>query len=404
MLDYADRRIRFRNFSGTMGSSDLSGTVTEDPGPDRPLVTIDASSRKVVLADFAGFIGSTPGRPGAPNETPAQKQQRAAEQQNPKLLPQTRINLPRLRAADLKIAYKAARIESRSTPLDNIVVTASVENGRVTIKPIRFGVGQGQIVADVALDGQQDTVHAVADIDFRRVDLKRIMASTHSFEGVGTIGGQASIDTTGNSLSEMLGRGNGNVKLFMAGGEISSLLVDLAGIEVGSSLVKLLKLPDQTQIRCMVADMPLEQGVLKISTFVLDTKESNIVARGNVNLHDEQLDLQLTTEPKRFSIGSLPAPIDITGPLKNPKILPDPAALSARAGPAAALGVLLTPLGALLPTIQLGLGKDSDCNKLIADAQASGQPQSGSSSTAPSPGAGSSKPVPIKPPRAKGQN
>jgi AsmA family protein len=411
MVDYAESRIRFRNFTGTMGSSDLSGTITEDPGPDRPLVTIDVSSRKIVLADLAGFIGSTPGRPGAPNETPAQKQQRAAEQQKPKLLPEARINLPRLRAADLKVAYKAARIESQSTPLDNIAFTATVENGRLTVKPVRFGIGQGQIVGNVALDGQQDPTHAVADIDFRHVDLKRLMASTHSFEGVGTIGGQASIDTTGNSLSEMLGRGNGNVKLFMTGGEISALLVDLAGIEVGSALVKLLKLPDRTQIRCMVADLPLEQGVLKISTFALDTKESNIVARGNVNLRDEQLDLQINTEPKRFSIGSLPAPIDITGPLKSPKILPDPAAIGARAGQAAVLGVLLTPLGALLPTIQLGLGKDSDCNKLIADAQTGGQPRSGSSSAASSPaaspqgaGTGSSKPAPTKPPRAKAQN
>jgi len=34
------------------------------------------------------------------------------------------------------------------------------------------------------------------------------------------------------------------------------------------------------------------------------------------------------------------------------------------------LGVLLTPLGALMPTFQLGLGEDSDCKSLLADVLA----------------------------------
>jgi hypothetical protein len=33
------------------------------------------------------------------------------------------------------------------------------------------------------------------------------------------------------------------------------------------------------------------------------------------------------------------------------------------------LGVFLTPLGALLPTIQLGLGKDNDCGELLQTAR-----------------------------------
>jgi hypothetical protein len=35
----------------------------------------------------------------------------------------------------------------------------------------------------------------------------------------------------------------------------------------------------------------------------------------------------------------------------------------ARAGAAVGLGVLLTPIGALLPTIQFGIGKDNACYK-----------------------------------------
>jgi hypothetical protein len=70
--------------------------------------------------------------------------------------------------------------------------------------------------------------------------------------------------------------------------------------------------------------------------------------------------MSLTTRSKGFSIGSLPGPIDITGPLGSPSIRPG-AEIVARAGAAAGLGVLLTPLGALLPTIQFGVGDNNAC-------------------------------------------
>jgi hypothetical protein len=94
-----------------------------------------------------------------------------------------------------------------------------------------------------------------------------------------------------------------------------------------------------------------------------------VVGRGDINLRDQTIDYRIETEPKHFSIGSLPSPITITGPLKKPGIGVDKTALGARAGAAAVLGALLTPLGALIPTIQLGLGKDSNCNELVAAVQ-----------------------------------
>ncbi len=41
---------------------------------------------------------------------------------------------------------------------------------------------------------------------------------------------------------------------------------------------------------------------------------------------------------------------------KDPSIAPVAGPLAARAGASVALGVLLTPLGALLPTVQFGTG------------------------------------------------
>jgi hypothetical protein len=160
------------------------------------------------------------------------------------------------------------------------------------------------------------------------------------------------------------------VKLFMAGGDISALLVDLAGLDFGNSVLSLLGLPDRAPVRCMIVDAGLTKGDLQTRTFLVDTTEANVVGKGHIDLAKEQVDYQLTTDPKHFSVGAIPAPIDIKGALKSPGIGPDPTVLAERGGAAAVLGVLLTPLGALIPTIQLGLGEDSDCKSLLADVEA----------------------------------
>jgi uncharacterized protein involved in outer membrane biogenesis len=366
-LGYAQSKILLRQVTGTVGSSDIGGEIALAPRDGRPLVTGTLTSHKVVLADLAGFIGSAPGRAGTKSDT--HKAERARQEASPKLLPDTPINLPKLRAADIELTYRGERIESESTPLDNLEVAASIENGRIAVKPLIFGVGEGQIAADLTLAADGPLVHLVGDVDFRRVDVSRIMHSTKIFKGAGTIGGQAKIDTVGNSLAAMLGQANGDIKLFMAGGDISALLVDLAGLDFANSALSALGLPQRAPVRCLVFDAGLTKGDLQSRMLLIDTTEANVVGKGHVDLAQEQVDMQLSTEPKHFSIGAFSAPIDIKGALKSPSIGPEPGVLTARGTASGVLGVLLTPLGALIPTIQLGLGEDNDCNSLLQDAE-----------------------------------
>jgi uncharacterized protein involved in outer membrane biogenesis len=163
-----------------------------------------------------------------------------------------------------------------------------------------------------------------------------------------------------------MGHGNGELKLVLvSAGNVSALLVDLAGLEFGNALLSELGIPNQAQIDCFVTDMPLNDGILDTKALLLDTNEARVVGKGTIDFRNQTLDYALTTRSKHFSIGSLPGPIDITGPLGNPSIRPG-AEVVARAGAAAGLGVLLTPLGALLPTIQFGVGNDNACTKAEA--------------------------------------
>ena len=365
-LDYADQRIRFRDFAGTVGNSDLEGTITEAPGAARPDLTADLRSRRVDLADLGGFIGTEPGRTNEANESTQQRQQVTKAVDSPRLLPQQPLNMPKIRAADIHLRYRGERIEGRSIPLDNIVVALDIVDGRITLHPLSFAVGTGSISSNVDLAPQADNrIAAKADIKFERVDVSRLMAATHAFGGAGTIGGEARIDTTGNSIATFLGNGNGALDLYMSGGNLSALLIDISGFEFGNALLSALGAPTRAKVNCFVSQFTLEHGLLQTRALILDTGEGIINGTGSINLRDEAIDYKLKTDAKHFSIGSLPAPIDIGGTFKHPSIHPDFAALGIRGGIAAGLGFLAPPL-ALLPTIQFGVGNDNRCGRILS--------------------------------------
>jgi uncharacterized protein involved in outer membrane biogenesis len=369
-LTYADRKIRFENFAGTLGRSDIEGTIAVDPPAQgsREQVNAILASRRVDLQDLGGFIGSTPGDSHERGQTAAQRRQVEHAEASSRLLPNTPINVPKLNMANVHLEYRARAIEGHGDPLDDLSVALDVDDGAIRVHPISFGIGSGHIAGNFAITPEaekQTKLHA--DIDFVRVSIARLMASA-GFSGAGTIGGHAELDSTGDSVAQFLGRGNGEVKLFTSGGDLSALLVALSGLQFGNALVSALGIPSHTELRCMVIDMPLRHGILSTKTVLVDTEASNITGSGTIDLADEKLDYKLTTEAKHFSIGSLPTPIMITGTLKKPDIAPETGPLIERGAAAAVLGVVLTPLAALIPTIQLGLGKDNNCARLIASA------------------------------------
>ena len=365
-LDFAGGHVQFRNFAGQVGKSDLEGTIDVNPGKQRPLVDAELRSRQVDLADLGGFIGTEPGRVTTPGQTPEKRAQLAQSEKSANLLPDKPINLPELRFADVKLRYRGEHILGDSIPLDNLLVALDINDGAIDLHPLSFGVGPGSIKGTIALTPQTNKLmHAKANIDFDRVDVARLMAATHTFGGVGTISGAGNIDAVGNSMATLLGNGNGGVRLGMVGGDLSSLLIDLSGLEFGNALLSALGIPQRTPVECLVDNMVLRNGVVSFEPLILDTGEAIVHGSGTMNLKNEGLALQLRTEPKHLSIGSLPAPINIGGTFKNPSIRPG-AELAVRGGLAVGLGIVFPPL-ALLPMIQLGTGSDHRCDAVLAE-------------------------------------
>jgi uncharacterized protein involved in outer membrane biogenesis len=371
-------RIRFEDFQGRLGNSDIGGTIEEQPeasttnGKSKPVVTMDLRSNRVDLVDLNGFLGGTPGRTTTANATPQEKQAVAKANASPKLLPDTPISVPRLDWADIHLRYRGAHIEGRNIPLDDLTVALDVVGGRIALHPISFGVGKGRLIGDIDLaptSGKE--VHARMDLRMQNLDVSRLMAATHTFEGAGSVSGVGAIDATGDSLASLMANGNGEVKMAMAGGDLSAVLIDLTGLQFGNALLSALGVPNKTPVQCFVGDLAMQRGVLEFKAMTLDTGEAITNVGGDVDLGKETIDLALKTDAKHFSVGSLPTRINITGTFKDPKIRPG-AEIAARAGAAAGLAALFLPL-AVLPTVQFGTSEaeDARCEQLLQQARAS---------------------------------
>jgi uncharacterized protein involved in outer membrane biogenesis len=359
-LDYvtATRRLRFSDLQGIVGNSDIEGTITETPEGAKPDVTMDLASRNVDLGDLGGFIGAKPGRAaGRP----------VAEGGG--LLPTTRISLPKLDAANIHLHYDGHHIEGRSIPLDSLIVTIDIVNGAVDVHPIIFTVGTGRVQGDVALTPETDSrIKLKSDIHFDRLDVTRMMEATHAFGGAGTVGGLATIDSTGNSIATFLGNGNGGLDLYMSGGDLSALLIDLSGLELGKAVLSALGVPTRTPVDCMIADFTLRNGLVTTRALLVDTGEALITGQGEIDLKAQTIDFQASSHSKNFSIGNLPTPIRVSGTLKHPSIGISIAPLAVRGGLAVALGFLAAPL-AVLPTVELGVGDPHKCGELVDEVK-----------------------------------
>ena len=363
-LDYDKGSMRFTHVEGTIGRSDVGGEISVTT-TGKPVLNATLASRQVDLQDLGGFIGSAPGHSSEPGQTPQQRAEVKRAEAGSKLLPDTKVSLPKLSALDVHLHYKADHILGHGQPLDDMGATLDIDNGAIKLRPLSFGIGGGKVTGQIALDEAKAGLHARADLEFQHIPVDKLLAVAGVGHGAGTISGRAVIEGTGGSLAAILAHGEGEAKLYMArGGDLSALLVDLSGLEFGNALLSALDIPRRAQIECLVADAKLRDGVVRPEPLVLDTSEAIVHVTGEANLLTEALALQIRTQARHFSIGSLPAPIDVGGTLRHPSVRPDLAAVAARGGVAVALGIVGTPLAALIPTIQFGTDDKGVCSGL----------------------------------------
>jgi len=352
-LNHAGNIWTFKHFEGKVGNSDLNGDLSVDLNKTPQLITADLKSRSLELKDLSGFIGVD--LVHGPRNT---------------VLPTMPFSLEKIRAADVEVLFKGEKIITQRLPIEEMDTHLIIKDGTLKLAPLNFKTAGGHLVTEITMDGRGSHIVTHADITAKGLHLDQLLPTskvTSSSQGI--IGGRTKLDATGDSISQMMGTANGEAALIMDGGSVSEMVLRLSNLDFANSFLLLLGGDKNVPIRCAVANFKAVEGNFKVQDLVLDTPKVNITGDGNVNFADESLHLRLVSQSKGFSLVSLRGPLLVTGTLMKPKVKPDTAKVAARSGAAVGLAVVTVGVAGLIPLLDFGDNKDSNCAALMDQAR-----------------------------------
>lgn len=359
-----DAVFTFNDFSGRVGSSDLSGDLKVYKTGDRRQVEAQLYSRLLDIDDLASVLG------GTPQVTPAGNTVVTSGVPG-KLLPDAPLNVERLRVMDGTLTYRAGQVKRNELDVRRVNLGAQLKNGILNLDPVAFDFNRGELDGTARINATKKIPYTTADFRLRGYPLESIIPARNGAPTVtGRAIGRAKLEGPGASIHDFAGNSKGTLSLVVPQGRMRAAFAELLGINVTAGLGKLLSGDTGTsEIRCAVADFTVSGGTATARTFVIDTTPVLAKGSGTIDLGAETMNLRIDGETKSPRLIRLWSPIAISGPLTAPKIGIDGGAVAGQIGLGAALGALINPLVALLPFVDPGLAKDANCGALISSAR-----------------------------------
>lgn len=351
---------RYQNFNGKIGDSDIHGSLTYQMSKPRPSLSGELVSNQLRFTDLAPLIGADS------NQEKASRGEKAT-QPSDKVLPRDKFDTKQWSTMDADVKFTAKRIEhGESLPLSDLYTHLSLNNGTLLMDPLRFGVAGGNLNSTIRLEGKRTPMRGAADLHARGFQLQKLLPNVESMRrSLGQLNGDAKISGTGNSVADLLGTSNGDVRLLINDGVISRNLMEIAGLNVGNYLVGKLFGDDEVKINCAAADIGIKNGLAATRLFVFDTENAVINISGNVNLATERMDLSIDPESKGMRVLTLRSPLYVKGTFKHPDAGVKAGPLIARGVAAVALGAVVAPAAALLALISPSEVDSNQCGGML---------------------------------------
>ncbi|MFN2377275.1 MAG: AsmA family protein [Candidatus Binatia bacterium] len=369
---------KFSDFAGRLGDSDLSGNLTVDVAPVRPVMNADLQSKLLDFDDLAGLIGAPP--PGGKGETASadQKAQAAAMAAEGRVLPSKPMDIPRLHAMDIHARLVATRVDApEHLPMDRLDLRISLVDGTLKAEPASFNVAGGRVDLFATVHSDRDPLRADVELRARGLEASKILGPTpFTKDTAGKLGGDVKVAMRGNSLRDMAATADGTLQLALADGQVSKLLVELIGLDLMKSIGVLLRGDEPLEIRCAAFDLVAENGKLRSNMAVIDTEDSNITAEIALDLETERVDARIVPHPKDVSLLSLRQDLRVEGTFADLDFYPDPLKLGRVGGLMQKLNFALAPIVGLLTPFDVKTQDRDDDNGCSAFLKEQGGPDS----------------------------
>jgi uncharacterized protein involved in outer membrane biogenesis len=371
---------QLRDVAATVGESRLGGSFRYDTRSTPPRLSGQLTGAKLLLSDLGPAVGTS-----APGD--------GASVASKRVLPYHEFALPALGRMDAalqididELSFGTAQLQA----MQGLRARLELQHSVLQLQDLQAKVAGGRVWGRTELDGRKAKALWSADLRFAGIEvsqwIRAVRAPATASGGTGhaqptpylsgELLGAVHVRGQGTSSAQILASLDGQAQLRLRAGTVSHLLTELAGLDLAQALGVAVVGDDALALHCARFDLLLRQGVVQPQLAVIDNRDSTVQLQGRVDLSDETLDLHSTVKPKDVSPLSLRAPLRISGTLAAPEVSVDVAPLAAKALASAALGMLATPVAALLPWLDLGSTADEAPCAAVAPASAASAPRS----------------------------
>jgi uncharacterized protein involved in outer membrane biogenesis len=236
-----------------------------------------------------------------------------------------------------------------------------VEGGRVVIDIRRLALGPGRITGQLVVEPGTEPPRVTLSLLANDIDVDDIRM--HDAEGLmsdGRLDFRLEFDGQGSTLGELMASANGSLEVLIEDGRARAGSVDEARGPLWMFDVLGVMVPGKLSdvaIRCGVARLKLEDGVLTEEVLAVVTEHTLITGKGRVDFADERVNLVMTPRRSKRFTGVLSPPVRVTGTVAQPRVMIAP------------FGVLSDPVSllerlsasVLTPLLALGGGAVHDC-------------------------------------------
>lgn len=352
-----------------VGDSDIAGTLNVALGGQTPVLDADLVSQ-TLDADDLGIVFGIPIGIGE-GETAGSEQTRAREiyDRSDRLIPNVEIDFTRLDAVDGSIAFRAESVVDSIFDVTGLALDFEIE-GRVVRAPrLLLDFDEGSIDAYATIDGTRSPAVTMAEGNLNAVPFGSLALAPYAR---GHTDGRFKVQAVGDGFRQAAASLDGQAAIWSTDADILALAVEGAALDLVEALSVLGEDPDDrtyVTARCMAVVASFQQGAGHLSPAVIDTDDSLVIVRGDIDLETEGLKLSVRSDAKDASLGTLIGDVGIGGTLRHPQIEPFSASTLAQFGVAGILGSLSGGLAAL-PFVELGMAEDAPCGALLARAEA----------------------------------
>ena len=366
-LTKAGREYRLTRLKGTIGTTDLAGTLTVVAAANangRMKLGGVLTSNILDIKDVGPLVGYDPVRIEAGKGVVVQVAGR------PRLLPDAPLAAEALGTLDADVDYRAKTVRTGKLPFTNLRLRLGLDNKLLSLSPLAFDIATGRLIAQIGINARQPVVRTDYDIRLTKIPLGKLF-SGFKVEDAGTtatLRGRLQLRGVGNTVRASLGSSSGRIALVVPTGTLWLRNVELAELDLQNFLTALIgkKLKEKRDINCGIVAFTVTGGKAIADPILIDSDKTVFRGRGGFDFRDESLAMSIEGDSKQFSLFSGQSPIAINGWFADPSINPISGELLGRGAAAVALGAVATPLAALVAFIDLGDAKDVDCTPILA--------------------------------------